>query len=287
MDQHEARNRRIGVLTSLGIHAGLFLALFFLVAWRAPNPPNPEYGIELNFGLDTEGSGEIRPEENVGSDTEDPAKEPTQENASPSEEAQPETNEIVPEKTVDPTPTQDDNTVSIKEEKKVVKNNTKVTKKTEVKPKEEKVVVEYKNDNKTTETTDNSRKGKEGSQGDDVNKTGDKGNPQGTLDAQALYGTPGGGGGGDGFGLSMSGWTWAEEPKIPELTDTDSGKITFDIECDENGDIISIVTSDRGLSLKTERILKDVIRRNSLIRTSGGVVPSRSKGKITFNLKTK
>lgn len=287
MDQHEARNRRIGVLTSLGIHAGLFLALFFLVAWRAPNPPNPEYGIELNFGLDTEGSGEIQPEENVGSDTEDPAKEPTQENATPSEEAKPETNEIVPEKTVDPTPTQDDNTVSVKEEKKVVKNNTKVTKKTEVKPKEEKVVVEYKNDNKTTETTDNSRKGKEGSQGDDVNKTGDKGNPQGTLDVQALYGTPGGGGGGDGFGLSMSGWTWADAPRTPELPDNESGRVVFEIECDENGDITAITPVERGLSLKAEQILKEEIRRNSLVRTSGGKVPPRSKGRIIFILKAR
>jgi outer membrane biosynthesis protein TonB len=287
MEQDDSRNRRIGILTSVGIHAGIFLALFFLVAWRAPNPPNPEYGIELNFGLDSEGSGDIQPQENVGSDTEDPAKEPVQEDTAPSEESKPENNEIVPEKTVDPTPTQEENPVSIKEEKKVVKNNSKVTKKTDVKPKDEKVVVEYKNDNKTTETTENSRKGKEGSQGDDTNKTGDKGNPQGTLNADALYGTPGGGGGGDGFGLNMSGWTWADAPRKPELPDNESGRVIFEIECDENGDIVAITPVERGLSLKAEQILKEEIRRNSLIRTSGGKVPQRSKGRIIFTLKAK
>ena len=46
--------------------------------------------------------------------------------------------------------------------------------------------------------TADTKNGKSGSQGDDENKAGDKGNPEGKIDAQALYGTPGGGGGGHG-----------------------------------------------------------------------------------------
>jgi len=67
------------------------------------------------------------------------------------------------------------------------------------------------------------------SQGDDPGKVGDKGNPQGKLDAKALYGKPGGGANGEGFGLSMSGWEWADIPKIPELPDNESGRIEFEI----------------------------------------------------------
>src|SRR5258707_15269157 len=59
-------NKRIAFLVSAGIHASLFLTFFFLISWRASYPPAPEYGVELNFGLDTQGGGEIQPEAPVG-----------------------------------------------------------------------------------------------------------------------------------------------------------------------------------------------------------------------------
>jgi len=125
------------------------------------------------------------------------------------------------------------------------------------------------------------------SQGDDPGKVGDKGSPEGKLDANALYGKPGGGGGGDGFGLSMSGWNWASKPRTPDLPDNENGRIVFEIECDENGEIVGITTLERGLSPKAEQLLKDEIRKNALIRTTNGKVPEKSKGKVVFVLKTK
>ncbi len=63
LPEFEKKNQRIGMGVSIGIH-GLLLILFFLImAWREPDPPVPEYGIELNFGLETVGSGEIQPEQ--------------------------------------------------------------------------------------------------------------------------------------------------------------------------------------------------------------------------------
>ena len=111
--------------------------------------------------------------------------------------------------------------------------------------------------------------------------------PEGKLDAKALYGQQGGGGGGDGFGLSMSGWAWADNPQVPELPDNEDGRIEFEIECDENGDIIGIQTIQRGLSPRAEQLLKEEIRKNSLVRTSAGKAPERSKGRVVFILKTK
>lgn len=49
------------MIYSLSIHALVILLFAFLMAWREPNPPLPEYGIELNFGLDDAGSGDTQP----------------------------------------------------------------------------------------------------------------------------------------------------------------------------------------------------------------------------------
>lgn len=287
MSDQEKKNQRIGLFTSVGIHAALFIILFFMMAWRAPNPPLPEYGIELNFGLDDQGTGDVQPTQEVGSDTDRPTEEVKDESAAPSQEsAQEKTDEAKPEKAVEQAVSKIESPVTVKEEKKESKPEPVKEKPSESKP-AEKVIAEYKKENKKEASTTDSKKGETGNQGDDSNKTGDKGSPEGTLDAKALYGTPGGGGGGDGMNLQMSGWAWADQPRIPDLPDNENGKVVFEIECDESGDITGINTLERSLSPKAEQILKEEIRKNSLVRTSGGRVPERSKGKIVFVLKTK
>lgn len=293
MSAEEKKNRRIGIVTSLAVHGVLFAIFFFMMAWRAPDPPLPEFGIELNFGLDTQGSGDVQPETPVGQE-DGQAEEDTQSKPEEvkTEEVKPEVKEEVKElPAVKTNPEQvtskEEGDVSVKEEKKEVKKETKKNDKVEAKP-EEKLKAEFKKeDKKEVADKDASKKGVPGSQGDDDGKTGDKGSPEGKLDAKALYGTPGGGGGGDGLNLQMSGWSWAEQPKVPELPDNDNGRVVFEIECDENGDIVAINTLERSLSPKSEQLLKAEIRKNSLIKTSGGQAPERSKGRIVFVLKTR
>jgi len=291
-EQQERKNKTIAWITSFGIHGLILLAFFLMMAWRAPNPPLPEYGIELNFGLDDQGGGEIQPETSPGAaaeETPQKVEEEQTESAQPEEEVK---EEAVTEKAVDPVVSKIESPVVVKEEKKepvkevvkekAVETKPKVTPKEEVKkevPKEVKVTEEKGTDAKKGDPTT--------SQGDDKGKVGDKGNPEGKLDAKALYGQPGGGGGGDGFGLSMAGWAWADEPKIPDLPDNEDGRIEFEIECDSEGEIIGITTLQRGLSAKAEQLLKDEIRKNSLMRTSAGKAPERSKGRVVFILKTK
>lgn len=275
LDQ-EKKNKRIAFASSLGIHALLLIVFIFLIAWRAPDPPLPEFGIELNFGLDTQGDGEQQPDDRPGSE------ETTAENLQPAETLAKE--EVVEEKSAETQVVSKlESPVAVKEEKKesiVEKPKEKVEKTEKVKQ-----PVDKKDDSKLVVVA--TAKGKDApSHGDDPGKTGDKGSPQGKPDAKALYGKPGGGGG-DGISLSMSGWEWAEQPKIPELPDNEDGRIIFDIECDEEGEIVQITTTQRGLSPKAEQLLKEVIRKNSLVRTSSGRVPERSKGTIVFVLKTK
>ncbi len=292
MEGQEKKNKRIAFLVSAGLHSCLFLAFFFLVSWRAPYPPAPEYGVELNFGLDTQGGGDIQPDKPVGnSATDDKTVELKTEEQTPSEEPDKEAAQkatATEDKKEAAVLSDEDSPVTVKTEKK----------KDEDKPKEK---VEVKKDSKNTEEikptvkkeatyTGNPgiKKGESGqSQGDDPGKVGDKGSPQGKLDAKALYGKPGGGGGGDGFGLAMSGWAWANQPKTPDLPDNEDGRIVFEIECDETGEIVGITTLERGLSPRAEQLLKNEIRKNSLIRTSNGKVPEKSKGQVVFVLKTK
>lgn len=287
-ERQEQKNRRVAIVVSVGFHGLLLLAFLLMMAWRAPNPPLPEYGIELNFGVDQQGGGEIQPETSPGQDEENEQPQEEQaEESQPQEEIKEETTEQVEE----PVVSKVESPVVVKEEKKEPAKEPVKEKTTETKPKVTPKEEAKKEPTKEVVTEQKGTEGKKGdpttSQGDDPGKQGDKGNPEGKLDAKALYGQPGGGGGGDGFGLSMAGWAWAEDPTIPDLPDNEDGRIEFEIECDENGDIIGITTIQRGLSAKAEQLLKDEIRRNSLVRTSAGKVPERSKGRVVFILKTK
>ncbi len=289
-EANEKKNRRIAMVVSLGFHGLLFLLLFFLAAWRAPNPPLPEYGIELNFGLDDQGGGEIQPNTPVSSDqsseqVEEKSEEPTKTDDQPKEEVQ-ETKEETP------VVSKEESSVLVKEEKKPTEA-VKPKEKEEQKKKTEEVVVAKKEavpakekqaqqKDETKKTGDNPQ-----SHGDDPGKVGDKGNPQGKLDANALYGKQGGGDNGKGYALSMTGWEWADQPKIPQLPDNEDGRIVFEIVCDENGDIVRIDTKERGLSLEAEKLLKSEIMKSSLRKISDGNAPEFSKGRIVFLLKTK
>jgi outer membrane biosynthesis protein TonB len=286
--KQEKKNRNVGLWTSLGVHAGLFLVLFFVIAWRAPDPPLPEYGIELNFGLDDQGSGDIQPDEPAGEAGQSVTSETVAEQVPEQQSETPaEISETAEEKEVTPVPSKTESPVSVKEAKKPVAESKEAAKAEAKTPTKESTVTAPSETTKETAKEEATRKGEAASQGDDTNKTGDKGSEQGTLDAKALYGTPGGGGGGTGMNLQMSGWTWADEPSIPQLPDNENGRVVFEIECDENGDITGITTLERTLSPKAEQLLKDMIRKNALVRTSGGKVPERSRGKLVFVLRTK
>ena len=55
------KDKRTGWIVSLSVHAAILVLFFFILAWQAPDPPLPEYGIELNFGLEEAGSGYEQP----------------------------------------------------------------------------------------------------------------------------------------------------------------------------------------------------------------------------------
>jgi protein TonB len=291
MEQQEKRSSRVGALTSLTLHALLLLIFFFASGYRAPYPPAPEYGVIVNMGFDDQGSGDIQTDQPVATPNVEEQKPEVQPQA-----ADPEPLEEKPEQKDDDQVLagNEESPVTVKKEEEKPKETPKEvvvkpkeTPKEEPKPKEpEKLKTEYKPD--ATATSNNNKGTSTTSEGDDANKTGNKGQPNGTLDPNGQYtGKPGGGGGGNGFGLAMGGWGWDEQPKLPQLPDNEDGRIEFEIECDADGQIIGIKTLQRGLSPKAEQLLKDEILRHSLVKNSPGAAPERSKGKVVFILKTR
>lgn len=280
----EKKNKKIGIAISLGLHAILFIIFFFIMAWREPNPPHPEYGIELNFGLDNVGSG------NIQKLTPPTKAENKVEDAKPEEstKTEPVKDEVVQ-------PKEEVAEVQPKIEAPAVDSPVKVEEskpaKVEPKPQPVKEKVTPKVENTVTEkvTKTDGAEGKKGenkesassSHGDNKDKVGDKGDEQGKIDAKSLYGTQGGGGGAS---LDMAGWSWASPPK-PNDKSPENGRIVFEVIVDDQGDVINVITIEKTVSPVIENLYKNAVRETTFIKTSSGRAAPRSTGRITFIIK--
>ena len=284
MSREEKKNNRIAALLTFLINGGVLALLVLVAAWRAPNPPNPEYGIELNFGLDAQGFGEEQPEETVGT----PEQKSTEEQTEAKEETQPKVEEKT-EQVTEPVVTKTESPVVVKETKTETKEVTKPTAevkkettpvKEEVKKTEDKAI--FKPSTKNTESKD----GKPGNNGDDPGKVGDKGDKNGTLNPNASYTGKLGGGDGGGSALDLAGWKWDAQPRPKIGDDETTGQIVFEIKVDENGEIISIRRVSSSVSLAAEKACRAEIEKLTFTKT-GTNVPEISVGKITFTIRAK
>ena len=300
-EEQEKKSRKIAMITSLGVHGVVLLLLLLIVAWRAPNPPLPEYGIELNFGMDAQGSGTTQPETPVGAEETEPEEqeeaveelplpEPVEvieeeviEEAQPVE-SQPEQPEVISK--VESPVVVEEKEVKPAEVKPVEKPKEKpvekaVEPKPEVKPQEVPQAVYKPKTDAPTQGNSTQKPGAPGNQGDDTNKAGDKGDPAGTIDSKAIYGKQGGGGG----GVSMTGFNGFGTPSIdtPPLPDESYGTYEFKVKVDDQGYVISVTSLQRGLSFEAERRLKAAIQNLQFI-PKGTNLPPQSEGTITFKV---
>ncbi len=317
-DQNSNRDKK-AMAISVFIHGIVALLFIFILAWREPDPPIPEYGIELNLGVFDNGSGDDQTEL-PPSPTEKPTPEESQDESTTTEEAS--VQEQV--QTVEPEPTTSSSAEEATEEveafdtpspdlvepevvEEVIQNEVveEVVEEIETIPTEEvnrvpeipeqiiedepveaapEVVAppadETTVEGKATETNDPATS----NQGDKNDEVGDQGDPEGELDARALYGTPGAA---DGAALELSGWNWDYLPK-PDDKSSETGRIVFEITIDDAGYIIGIKTLEKTVTPAVEKVYRDEVLQLTFSPTTDNSRPApTSTGRITFIIKTK
>ncbi len=288
LTQEEEKNKRIAAGISVAVHVILLLLLIYIMAWRAPDPPAAEIGIELNFGMDAAGSGNVQSTAaaNESKNVEDSKPAPKQPN--PVSEPKP---------VVRPTPTPPVETPKVVSTTADAPVAVKEEKKPEPKPQPKEEVVKKEPEKpkslypgKPTTSTGNGKAGTSdnatgNNNGDDANKVGDKGSPEGKLDAKALYGKPGGGGGGE--GLDMPGWRYDIQPKRDPY-ENETGFVKFRIKIDSDGNLISVTTLESTVSPHVEKWYKDQVQKSTFSRTGGSsAAATGATGVVTFVIRSR
>jgi len=267
--EKEKKFKKIGLAVTLGVHLLIFLLFFFMLAWREPDPPLPEYGIELNFGIDNTGAGQ-NPQPKPAAIVEEIQEEEIEETET-EEAVEPEPTEIVEEVRPEETVTQPEPSPDVIE--KVAEEKTEVVEKTEEVKEAPKV-----------ENPEKAKQKAASNEGDDAEQKGDKGKEEGKIDARAIYGAKGSS---QGASLQMEGWNWDYIPK-PEDSSNENGKIVFQITIDDQGEVIGVRTLEKTVSPEVERLYQEAIERVTFSRTADNVRPApMSTGKITFLIKSK
>ncbi|WP_051313628.1 hypothetical protein [Sporocytophaga myxococcoides] len=297
-EKQDIKNERIGAMTSIGIHCLLAICFFFLLAWDKPDPlmdgdgGNGKGGVVLNFGIDPAGYGDLQNTGPVGdSENDDPAP------------GEPATNEMVdveepvaeeiPESTEGEIVTGSEESAYQLEEKKKEEPKKKVEKKDlEIKepkkePKKEQTVTSQALFPEKTGAGGTSGTSQSGSNnnGDRKGKVGDQGDPNGSINSNALYGTPGDGG--PGPRLELTGWNLAFRPEKDQTNE--NGKIVFNIEVDEEGELTRITVLEKTVSPSLVKYYQDEIERKwSVERTRDNVKPPpRASGKYTIIVRSR
>ena len=272
---YQEPHRREGLIGTLAIH-GLLLLLFIFMVFKGPNPPLAAIGgdgVELNYGLDEAGSGEVQSlaMANNSSNRED-SRPPL---ASPDPQPTPEA------ATPDPTPPVRAQVITSEAEESPVTEapvETPAPPKEEVKPAPRparRVAVTFaprgsatgggngENGSSTAPTGNNN--------GDRPGTVGDQGDPNGSLDAKALYGAAGRGGTGSSpgsGGLEMSGWRFESTPVV-EAVDDDSGVVRFKIKISDDGEVEAVTKVSGNVSAAQEKLCRDKLLDANFIKTNG------------------
>ncbi|PRY15552.1 hypothetical protein CLV24_102174 [Pontibacter ummariensis] len=299
--QQEEKNKRIAAGVSVGLHVLVLLFLIYMLAWQAPDPPAQELGIELNFGMDAVGSGDLQTKAtpNKSENVLDSKPAPTQPDPLP--EPEPVVQPTPPAKPVE-TPkvvtTTAEAPVSVKEE---VKPQPKpqpvkeVVKEPQPKPEPKEEVVKKEPEKPKSlypgKPTNSAGTGKNGTSdeatgnnnGDDAGKVGDKGNPEGKVDAKALYGKAGGGGGGS---LNMPGWRYDIEPK-KDPYENETGLVKFRIRIDGDGNLVSVDVLESTVSPQVVAWYKDQLYKTTFSRTGSGTSSTGASGVVTFVIRSR
>ena len=283
-------HRREALIGTLVVH-GLLLLLFIFTVFKGPNPPLAALGggdgVELNYGLDEAGSGNIQSiapanKSQNRTDSRPPI-------ASPAPQPRP----VAPAQAAPTPPAQEKIITSDAEESPVSEApvETPAPPREEVKvaprPKRQ-VAVTFSPKGSATgggngvNGTSNTPTGN--SNGDRPGTVGDQGDPNGSLDAKALYGAPGRGGTGSSpgsGGLEMSGWRFGSTPVV-EAVDDNSGTVRFRIRISADGEVESVAKVSGNVSAAQEKLCRDKLLDANFVKTNGAA--GGATGFYTFKI---
>jgi protein TonB len=312
----EEKNKRVAVAVTVVLHMIILLLCIFALTWMPPDPPWSEYGsgVELNFGLDAAGSGNIQTlaDANPSKNTEDskPAA-ANSEPVSPQDQPVEEVQESAPEPKVPESvaTSEEESPVEVKEKpepkkvetpkivEKPVPNKEDTPAKVEEKiapakpePKIDKRAVMVGGGGNGNSGTSNTPTGN--NNGDKPGKVGDQGDPRGTLNGKALYGDPGtgggtGGGNGTGSSVNITGWVADFQPKIDKDL-VEEGRVVFKVKIDQDGNIISVVPIEKRASQATVEICKREVEKMTFSTTAENPNPApTSTGTVTFIIRSR
>ncbi|GAA4357026.1 hypothetical protein GCM10023185_21500 [Hymenobacter saemangeumensis] len=281
------QHRKEALIATIVLHALLGL-LFYFMAFNGPNPPLEAFetggggDVELNYGLDPEGDGDVQTTATAN------ASENRVDSKAPALSPDPQTTPAEAES--DPTPPSQAKIITSDAEDSPVSETpveTPAPAKEEVKetPKpQRKVAVTFSpkgsNDGGGNGTNGSSTAATGNNNGDRPGKVGDQGDPKGSLDAKALYGTGGTGGGdgggngrgrgmGDGDGLDMSGWRFETPPRVDPIDDN-PGVVRFKIKITEDGEVESVTKVSGNVSPAQEKLCRDKLLDANFVRTNSG-----------------
>ncbi|SNC63199.1 TonB family C-terminal domain-containing protein [Hymenobacter gelipurpurascens] len=274
--EYREEHRREALLGTVLIHAAL-AALFIFTVFKGPDPPLETLGgdgVELNYGVDEVGSGDIQSqapanESKNREDSRPPAAQPDP--TPPRPVAQPEPTPPSQERvvtseaeespvTVPPTP----KPAPVKEEVKPEPPRPKVDQRAVFTPKANRADGGGNGVNGTSNAPTGNNNG------DNPGTVGDKGDPRGTYGGTAYSGEPGSGGKGSSpgsGGLEMSGWAVVSKPNVSAL-DNNSGFVRYRIKINAEGEVESVAKVSGNVSPAQDRACRDALEKVEFRRTS-------------------
>ncbi|MFD2787310.1 hypothetical protein [Hymenobacter rubripertinctus] len=275
--EYREEHRREALLGTVVFHVAL-AALFFFAVFKGPDPPLDTLGgdgVELNYGVDEVGSGDIQ--------SQAPANESQNREDSRPPAAQPDPTPPQPTTPPDPTPPSQERVVTSEAEESPVTvppaPKAAPVPREEVKPEPPKPRVDQRavftpranradGGGNGVNGTSNAPTGN--NNGDNPGTVGDKGDPRGTYDGTAYSGEPGSGGRGTSpgsGGLEMSGWAFVNRPTAAAL-DNNSGFVRFKIKVSADGEVEAVTKVSGNVSAAQERACRDALENAEFRRTN-------------------
>ncbi|MEP1093500.1 MAG: hypothetical protein ABJG78_00225 [Cyclobacteriaceae bacterium] len=265
----EEKNKRVGWLVSILIQLFLLILFYFLIAWKAPFPPIPEYGIELGF-VTSAGSSPPVPS-TASSQSVDEVPE------------QPSAN--LEETTPVETPVESSESEVETEVAQVDESDTPVE--TEEAANDDPNQVEEPLDQSEERVEEATQEVEDPSNTDEEPNEADEEVEEPKIDDRAIYGNKGTEqGSSDGASLALSGWIWDFKP-IPDDTSDETGKIVYKIVVDQDGYLVKIETVTSTVSPSVERKYREAVEKLTFSKTSDYKPAALSDGTLTFIIKSR